>query len=65
MLMKLTPGFYFTFYKLFFNMKVFCAAFLYLQFVLAIFWRKEISPKATPKMLVKLITGGVKFTDIL
>ena len=39
--------------------KVFCAAFLYLQFVFVIFWPKENSKKAVCKMLMKLSTGRV------
>ncbi len=45
-------------------MKVLCAAFPYLQFGFEIFCRKNISAKATCKMLVKL-TSGVNFTNIL
>ena len=37
-----------------FHMKVFCAAFMRLQFMFVIFWQKEISTKAGRKMLVKL-----------
>jgi len=45
-----------TFYKQLFCTKVFCAAFLYLQFGFVIFWQKNISEKAARKTLVKLTT---------
>ena len=35
-------------------MKVFCKAFLYLQFVFVFFWHKEIGEKAGREMLVKV-----------
>ncbi len=35
-------------------MKVFCAAFMRLQFGFVIFWRKDFGAKAVNKMLVKL-----------
>jgi len=38
--------------------KVLCTAFLYLQFDFVIFWQKNISAKATRKMLMKLTIGG-------
>ena len=38
-------------------MKVFCAAFLGLQFGFVIFWRKEFIAKAVRKLLLKLTTG--------
>ena len=37
-------------------MKVFCEAFMCLQFGFVIFWQKEIGAKAAHKMLVKLTT---------
>ncbi len=43
-----------TFYKQLFPMKVFCAAFMCLQFGFVIFWRKDFGAKAAHKMLVKL-----------
>jgi len=46
-----------TFYMWLFHTKVFCAAFLYLQFGFVIFWHKNIGAKAARKMLVKLTTG--------
>jgi len=45
-------------------MKVFCEAFIYLQFGFVILWQKNISAKAACKMLVKL-TAGVNSTNIL
>jgi len=47
--------------------KVFCAAFLFLQFDLVIFWRKNFGTKAAHKMLIELITEvtEVNFTNIL
>jgi hypothetical protein len=39
-------------------MKVFCAAFMCLQFGFVIFWRKDFGTKAAHKMLVKLTPGG-------
>jgi len=44
-----------TFYKQLFCMKVFCTAFLLLQFRFAIFWLMNIFGKPTRKMLVKLV----------
>jgi hypothetical protein len=38
--------------------KVFCAAFMCLQFGFVIFWQKDIGTKAAHKMLVKLSPGG-------
>ena len=43
-----------TFYKQLFHTKVFCAAFLYLQFVFIILSQNKIGKKAAHKMLVKL-----------
>jgi len=52
MLMKLTPGVNVT-NILLFQAKVFCAAFMCLQFGFVTFWQKEIGTKAVRKMLVK------------
>jgi hypothetical protein len=41
-------------YEQLFHTKVFCAAFMYLQFEFVIFWQKDFSAKAALKMLVKL-----------
>jgi len=38
-------------------MKVFCAAFMCLQFGFVIFWQKDFGAKAAHKMLVKLTPG--------
>jgi hypothetical protein len=38
--------------------KVFCAAFMCLQFGLVIFWQKDFGAKAAHKILVKLPPGG-------
>jgi hypothetical protein len=51
------------FYEQLFCPKVFCAAFICLQFGFVIFWQKEFCAKAAYKMLVKL-TPGVVFTAI-
>ncbi len=40
-----------------FHTKVFCAAFLKLEFSFVTFWQKNIGAKAAPKMLMKLTTG--------
>jgi len=59
MLVKLTTGVNFINISLVpFCMKVFCAAFLLLQFGCAIFCQKNIGAKAACKMLIKLTTGG-------
>jgi hypothetical protein len=42
------------FYKQFVCTKVFCAAFMCLQFGFVIFWQKDFGTKAAHKMLVKL-----------
>jgi len=42
------------FYEQLFCKKVFCAAFIYLQFDFVIVWQKSISTKDARKMLVKL-----------
>jgi hypothetical protein len=47
-------------------MKIFCAAFMCLQFGFVIFWRKDFGAKAAHKMLVKLTLGyqsSVQFHD--
>jgi hypothetical protein len=41
-----------------FSYKVFCAAFLCLQFGYVIFWQKGFSANAAHKMLAKLTLGG-------
>jgi len=46
-----------TFYEQLFHAKVFCAAFLHLQFGIVISWQKNIAAKAARKMLVKLTEG--------
>ena len=46
-------------------MKVFCAAFMCLQFGFVIFWQKEIGAKTAHKMLVKLTTEEKKDWDSL
>ncbi len=40
-------------------MKVFCAAFMCVQFGFVIFWRKDFGAKGAHKMLVKLTPGQV------
>ncbi len=47
-----------------FCVKVFCQAFLYLQFGFVVFWRKNNDAKDASKMLIKL-TVGVNFANIL
>jgi hypothetical protein len=42
------------FYEQLIHMKVFCAAFMCLQFALVIFWQKDFGAKAAHKMLVKM-----------
>jgi len=52
--MQLTAGNNFTnILQTAFCKEVFCEAFMYLHFGFVIFWLKNISTKATPKMLVK------------
>jgi hypothetical protein len=46
------------FYKQLFRTKVFCTAFMCLQFGFVIFWQKDIGTKAAHKMLVILSPGG-------
>jgi len=63
--MKLTPFANFTnitVYEQLFHTKVFCTAFLLLQFSFVIFWQKNISTKGACKMLAKLTPGG-NFTN--
>jgi hypothetical protein len=43
-----------------FLIKVFCTAFLKLQFGFVIFWYKNIGAKAACKMLMKLTTGVIQ-----
>jgi hypothetical protein len=45
------------FYKQLFRTKVFCAAFMCLQFGFIIFGQKDFSAKAAHKMLAKLMPG--------
>jgi hypothetical protein len=45
-------------YKQLFQTKVFCAAFMCLQFGLVIFWQKDFGTKGAHKMLVKLTPDG-------
>jgi hypothetical protein len=42
------------FHEQLFHMKVFCAAFMCLQFGFVIFWQKDFGTKTVHKMLVKL-----------
>jgi len=44
--------------------KVFCAAFLYLQFGYVIFWLKNVGAKAVHKMLVKLTTDSSTWRSV-
>jgi hypothetical protein len=46
------------FYEQLFHAKVFCTAFMCLQFGFIIFWRKDFGAKAAHKMLVKLTPSG-------
>jgi hypothetical protein len=46
------------FYALLFHVKVFCAAFMCLQFGFVIFGQMDFGAKAAHKMLVKLTPGG-------
>jgi len=55
MSVKLTPAMNLTnVLKATFSTKVFCSAFLYLQFGFVIFWHKNIGAKTARKVLVKL-----------
>jgi hypothetical protein len=45
------------FYEQLFDTKVFCAAFMCIQFGFVIFWQKDFGAKAAHKMLVKLTPG--------
>jgi hypothetical protein len=47
-----------TFYEQLLCAKVFCAAFMCLQFGFVIFWRKDFGTKAAHKILVKLTPGS-------
>ncbi len=46
------------FYGQLFRTKVFCVAFICLQFEFVFFWRKDFGAKAALKMLVKLTPGN-------
>ncbi len=46
------------FYEQLFHMKVFCAAFMCLQFGFVIFWQKDFGARAALIMLVKFTPGG-------
>jgi len=46
------------FYEQLFRAKVFCAAFMCLQFGFVIFWREDFGAKVAHKMLVKLTPGA-------
>ncbi len=48
-------------YEQHFRMKVFCAAFLCLEFGFVIFWQKDFGTKAAHKILVRLTPGGRKW----
>jgi hypothetical protein len=45
------------FYEQLFCIKVFCTAFMRLQFGFVIFWQKDFGAKAAHEMLVKLTPG--------
>jgi hypothetical protein len=45
------------FYEQLSHMKVFCAAFMCLQFGFVIFWQKDFGAKAAHKMSVKFTLG--------
>jgi hypothetical protein len=50
------------FFEELFRTKVFCAAFMCLQFGFVIFWQKDFGAKAAhKKMLVKLTPGGLYY----
>jgi hypothetical protein len=60
----ISPGINFTnFYEELFHTKIFCAAFMCLQFGFEIFWWNDFGATAAHKMLVKL-APGVNFTNI-
>jgi hypothetical protein len=44
-------------YMKLFHLKVFCVAFVCLQFGFVYFWRKDLGTKAAHKMLMKLAPG--------
>jgi len=46
------------FYKQLYHTEIFCAAFMFLMFVILIFWQKEIVAKTACKILAKLTTAG-------
>jgi hypothetical protein len=46
-------------------MKIFCAAFMCLQFGFVIFWQKDFGAKTAHKMLVKLTPGGYSIRILL
>ncbi len=52
-----------TFYTLIFYTKVFCSAFLLLQFGFETFWHKKISATGVLKMLIKLTLAGLLCCD--
>ncbi len=47
-------------YEQLFCSKVFCTAFMYLQFRFVIFWQKNFGAKAAHKLLVKLTPGRLQ-----
>ncbi len=49
------------FYEQIFHMKVFCAAFMCLQFGFVIFWQKDFSAKTVNKLLLKLTPGAIAY----
>ncbi len=49
------------FYEELFSMKIFCAAFVCLQFGFVIFWQKDFGTKAALKILAKLTPGDRKW----
>jgi hypothetical protein len=59
MLAKFPPGVNFTniLHKPLFRMKIFCTAFMCLQFGFVIFWQKDFGAKVGHKMSVKLQPG--------
>jgi hypothetical protein len=52
-LVSISPIFFISFFRT----KVFCAAFMCLQFGFVIFWQKDFGAKAAHKMLMKLTLG--------
>jgi len=51
------------FYEQLFHTKVFCTAFMCLQFGFVIFWQKDLGAKAAHKILVKSTPGQTAQTD--